>query len=171
MADSQKQQLAKQLSALKTERSSYVSHWQELSEFIIPRSSRFLVSDRNKDKRNNKIVDPTATMANRVLSSGMMSGITSPSRPWFKLATPDPDMMDFGPVKMWLDDVQNKMNEMFNRSNLYQSLPILYGQLGTFGTSAMAVVEDSHSIIRTYPFPIGSYYLSNNDRLIVDKLT
>lgn len=59
-----------------------------------------------------------------------MSGITSPARPWFKLATPDPDMMDYGPVKLWLEVVQRRMNEVFNKSNIYQSLPLLYASTG-----------------------------------------
>lgn len=166
-----KQRLNKQLGLLKQERTSFETHWRDLSDFISPRSSRFLVSEANRnDRRNTKSVDPTATLAERTLSSGMMSGITSPARPWFKLALPDPQMMDYGPVKQWLEIVQNRMNDMFNKSNLYQSLPIVYAQLGTYGTAAMAVLEDDEDIIRTYPFPIGSYYVSNSARLSVDTV-
>ncbi len=166
-----KQRLNKQLGLLKQERTSFETHWRDLSDFISPRSSRFLVSESNRnDRRNTKSVDPTATLAERTLSSGMMSGITSPARPWFKLALPDPQMMDYGPVKQWLEIVQNRMNDMFNKSNLYQSLPIVYAQLGTYGTAAMAVLEDDEDIIRTYPFPIGSYYVSNSARLSVDTV-
>ncbi|MBU4681213.1 phage tail protein [Cedecea davisae] len=169
MPDTLKEQLQKELSQLKQDRSSFEPHWRDLSDWISPRSSRFLKSDVNRgDRRNTKIVDPTATMANRTLASGMMSGITSPTRPWFKLATPDPEMMDYGPVKMWLETVQNRMNDMFNKSNLYQSLPIMYGSLGTYGTSAMSVLEDNEDIIRTYPFPLGSFYIANSPRLSVD---
>lgn len=169
MPDTLKEQLQKELSQLKQDRSSFEPHWRDLSDWINPRSSRFLTSDANRgDRRNTKIVDPAATMANRTLASGMMSGITSPTRPWFKLATPDPEMMDYGPVKMWLETVQNRMNDMFNKSNLYQSLPIMYGSLGTYGTSAMSVLEDNEDIIRTYPFPLGSFYIANSPRLSVD---
>ncbi|PUX69043.1 portal protein [Cronobacter sakazakii] len=164
-----KEQLTKQLAQLEQERTTFEPHWRELSDFIIPRVSRFLTSEANRgDRRNTKIVDPTATMANRTLSSGMMSGITSPARPWFKLATPDPEMMDYGPVKLWLETVQNRMNDMFNKSNLYQSLPIIYSSLGTFGTGALAVLEDDEDVIRTMPFPVGSYYIANSPRLSVD---
>lgn len=97
MAETEKERLLKQLAQLKNERTSFESHWRDLSDFINPRGSRFLTSDVNRDdRRNTKIVDPTGSMAQRILSSGMMSGITSPARPWFKLATPDPDMMDYG---------------------------------------------------------------------------
>ncbi|WP_410787506.1 portal protein [Klebsiella aerogenes] len=169
MAETIKEQLLKQVALLNNDRSSFEPHWRELSDFINPRGSRFLVTDVNRnDRRNTKTVDPTATLANRTLSSGMMSGITSPARPWFKLATPDPDMMDYGPVKLWLEAVQRRMNEVYNKSNLYQSLPLLYSSLGTYSTGAMAVLEDDEDVIRTMMFPIGSYYLANSARGSVD---
>ncbi|MGS1867686.1 portal protein [Klebsiella michiganensis] len=169
MAETIKEQLLKQVALLNNDRSSFEPHWRDLSDFINPRGSRFLVTDVNRnDRRNTKTVDPTATLANRTLSSGMMSGITSPARPWFKLATPDPDMMDYGPVKLWLEAVQRRMNEVYNKSNLYQSLPLLYSSLGTYSTGAMAVLEDDEDVIRTMMFPIGSYYLANSARGSVD---
>ncbi|EPY1510984.1 portal protein [Klebsiella quasipneumoniae] len=168
-AETLKEQLQKQQAQLTNDRSSFDPHWRELSDFINPRGSRFLVTDVNRDdRRNTKIVDPTATLAARTLSSGMMSGITSPARPWFKLATPDPDMMDYGPVKLWLEVVQRRMNEVFNKSNIYQSLPLLYASLGNYSTGAMAVLGDDSDVIRTMMFPIGSYYMANSARGSVD---
>lgn len=169
MAETTKERLNKQFAQLESERQSFEPHWRELSDYINPRGSRFLTSEVNRnDRRNTRIIDSTGTMAARTLASGMMSGITSPARPWFRLATPDPEMMDYGPVKLWLEAVQNRMNDMFNKSNLYQSLPQLYGSLGTYSTGAMAVLEDDEDIIRTMPFPIGSYYLANSPRGSVD---
>lgn len=169
MSDSLKQQLNKQLSQLKDERLSFEPHWRELSDFTRPRSTRFTASEVNRgDRRNSKIIDPAAVMAARTLSSGMMSGITSPARPWFRLATPDRDLMDYGPVKLWLETVEQRMNEVFNRSNLYQSLPLMYEDLGTFATGAMAVVADPQRVIRTVPFPTGSFYIANGADLSVD---
>ncbi|HCT7134595.1 TPA: phage tail protein [Klebsiella pneumoniae] len=168
-AETLKEQLQKQQAQLTNDRSSFDPHWRELSDFINPRGSRFLATDVNRDdRRNTKIVDPTATLAARTLSSGMMSGITSPARPWFKLATPDLDMMDYGPVKLWLEVVQRRMNEVFNKSNIYQSLPLLYASLGNYSTGAMAVLEDDSDVIRTMMFPIGSYYMANSARGSVD---
>ncbi|WP_194315345.1 portal protein [Klebsiella pneumoniae] len=168
-AETLKEQLQKQQAQLTNDRSSFDPHWRELSDFINPRGSRFLATDVNRDdRRNTKIVDPTATLAAHTLSSGMMSGITSPARPWFKLATPDPDMMDYGPVKLWLEVVQRRMNEVFNKSNIYQSLPLLYASLGNYSTGAMAVLEDDSDVIRTMMFPIGSYYMANSARGSVD---
>ena len=103
-----KSQLLQRWTSLQSERSSWISHWRELSDYLMPRSARFYKSDRNKGtKKHNQIFDNTASRALRVLSAGMMSGMTSPARPWFRLALPDEDLMDYGPVKDWLADVQH----------------------------------------------------------------
>lgn len=154
---------------MESERSSFKSHWQDLNDFILPRRARFFTSDANKgDRRNLKILDDTPTLAARSLKSGMMAGITSPARPWFRLTTPDPDLAEIGAVKAWLHAVTQRMAAVFIRSNLYNALPIIYGDMGVFGTACMSVEEDFQSVVRFYPFPIGSYMIANNDRLQVE---
>jgi hypothetical protein len=64
-----------------------MSLWRELSDYHLAHRGRFLVSDRNKGhKRNTKQINNASRRAIRTLASGMMAGITSPARPWFKLA-------------------------------------------------------------------------------------
>ena len=53
------------------------------------------------------------------------------------------------------------------RSNIYNALPIVYGDLGVFGTSAMAVLEDDEQVFRFYPYPIGLYVIENDDKMRV----
>lgn len=45
-----------------------------------------------------------------------MSDITSPARPWFRLATPDPVN------GLWPSETGTTHEQVFNRSNLYRSL-------------------------------------------------
>jgi hypothetical protein len=169
MADTRRNRYLRRLSDLQNERSNYFGHWQELSEYILPRRGRFLTSKRNDgSKKNNKIIDSTATMAVRTLAAGMMSGITSPARPWFRLSTPEPEMMEQGEVKQWLFDVEKRMRDIFNRSNLYNALQTIYEELAVFGTGAMLVQEDYNDVIRCYPFTVGEYTLALSDRLEVN---
>jgi hypothetical protein len=159
-------------SAMKLDRQSWIDHWRELADYVLPRKARFLVQDVNKgDKRNQKILDPTATQAAGTLTAGMMSGITSPARQWFLLATPDPEMMDYQPVKIWLDDVQKIINDIMLKSNFYSVLPGMYEDCGVFATAAMAILEDERDTIRCYQFPIGSFALAQNHRRQVDTFT
>lgn len=155
-------------SALENERSSFKDHWRDLSDFVLPRRSLFTLSDTNRgDRRNLRIIDSTATLAARTMASGMMGGITSPARPWKRLTTADPNLAELGPVKEWLHTVDKRMDTIFLRSNLYNALPNLYGDLGTFATGAMLVEEDFDNILRFYTFPIGSYSLALDDKLRV----
>jgi hypothetical protein len=158
--------------SLKSERSSFDSHWRELADWMLPRRARFWSGDRNRgDKRNQNIIDSTARFAARTLQSGLHAGLTSPARPWFKLSTPDPELAEFHPVKEWLHQVTQRMMVVFADSNLYNTLPIVYGDMGVFGTGAMAVLEDDHDLFRCYQFPVGSYCLATDRRGQVSTFT
>lgn len=157
--------------ALWSERSSFFPHWQELSKFLLPRSGRFVATDRNKgDKRYNNIIDNTGTRSLGILSAGLMAGMTSPARPWFRLATRDKALMDFAPVKQWLEFCTTLMRDIFNVSNTYRSLHTQYEEIACFGTGADLLLPDFQDVIRHYPLTIGEYALAANDRQEIDTL-
>lgn len=168
--DDQRYERCRSLTAtLWNERSTWETHWRDLADFHLPHRIRLTTTDRNKgDKRNAKIIDNSATIALRTMTAGLSSGITSPARPWFKLGTPDPSLMEFGPVKRWLFEVNKRMAALFLRSNLYNVLPTSYRDLGLFGTSAFAILEDERDLMRCYAFSPGSYALAVNARNVVD---
>lgn len=154
---------------LDNERLSFLPHWRDIGDYVVPRRPRFQTSDTNRgDRRNQKIIDSTATLASRTLRSGMMSGVTSPARKWFMLTTPNPELAENANVKAWLYESSQRMQNVFLKSNVYNVLPIIYGDMGNFGTSAAYIEEDAEDVIRLYPFPVGSYMISNNNRLKVD---
>lgn len=151
--------------SLKTERSSFITHWQEISQYLLPRAGRFMVTDRNNgNKRHHNLYDNTGTRALRVLGAGLMSGATSPARPWFRLATSDPDLMDYAPVKLWLSQVQHMMLDVFQRSNTYRALHMMYEEIGAFGTGASLVLDDFDDVIRHYVLTTGEYAVAQNGR-------
>lgn len=166
--ESLKQKALKRLGALKNARQPFEQHWRELSDYILPMSTRFFFSDAGQHKRNTKIINMTGGYASRTQTSGMMSGITSPSKPWFKLRTSDFELNNNHEVKMWLEAVSDRMSEIFIGSNFYQSISIVYQHLGTFATSAMLIEEDLDNVIRCETFPVGSYYLAQNSSQHVD---
>ena len=153
----------RRLSQMRTERNSFDSHWQSISKVTAPRSSRFLTTDRNKgDRRSQDIYDNTAPFAIRTLASGMMAGMTSPARPWFKLSLGDPKLRELQAVKEWLYEVESSMRGVFNSSNVYQALSTLFQQIGSYGTAANLVLEDDKDVIRCHALPVGSYFISTD---------
>ena len=148
---------------LKTERATWWAHWQEITNYLLPRSGRFYVQDRDKGwRRHNNIYDNTGTRALRVLGAGMMAGATSPARPWFRLGTADPELNNYQPVKLWLADVTQRMQMVFQRSNTYRTLHQMYEELGAFGTAASIVLPDYQGVIHHYPVTVGEFAIAQD---------
>ena len=159
----------KRLEALRSERSSFIPLYRELSDYHLAHRGRFLTSDRNKGyKRNTKQINNISRLASRTLASGMMSGITSPARPWFRLGTGDKNLDDIQAVKLWLHEVQQVMYKVFSQSNTYNALHQLYSELGVFGTAAMGVYQDFENVIWCKPYTVGSYMLGLNSQNTAD---
>ena len=171
MTQSLRQKYATRKSELWKERSTWFPQWQEISRYLLPRNGRFLVTDRNRgEKRHNQIYDSTGTRALRVLAAGLMAGMTSPARPWFRLATSDTELMEYEPVKVWLNDVTELMRTIFQRSNTYRALHMLYEEIGGFGTGATIMLPDFADVIRHYPLTIGEYAIATDHRGEVNTL-
>ncbi|MBP6564004.1 MAG: phage head-tail adapter protein [Burkholderiales bacterium] len=172
MTDDKRDLLVQRLGMLKTERSGFDSHWKSVSEFLLPRSGRFFVTDRNRNGASswNKIIDSTATRAAGTLAAGMMAGMTSPARPWFRLGTPDPELNTFAPVKQWLDDVRKLLLMVFAKSNTYRSLHAMYKELGVFGTSGSVVLPDFDKVLHHYPQTVGQFFIAQNAQGVVDTM-
>lgn len=160
---------------LKNDReSNWDTHWRELADYILPRRLRLNRSERsrNRSRLNTKIINSAATIALRNLRSGMMAGVTSPARPWKKLGLP-PTNEGLGQrqnVKVWLYTEDRKMNSVFRKSNLYQALPMHYGDMGLFGIAATMIADDAQDVIRAATYPPGTYYVSPNERGIIDTI-
>jgi hypothetical protein len=161
--------LMRRQASLWTERSSWDTHWQDIATYQMPRGGRFFTSDTNRGtKKHNNIYDNTAIFAHRTLAAGMMSGMTSPARPWFQLGLQDKDLMESEPVKNWLHQVGEIMRAIFSSSNTYNALHQCYEELGAFGTWANYVQPDFDNVIHHYPMTVGEYGLSVNDKGVVD---
>lgn len=159
----------KRLESLRSERSTFIPLWRELSDYHLAHRGRFLTSDRNKGhKRNTKQINNTSRLSSRTLASGMMAGITSPARPWFRLSTGEDELDDITDVKIWLHDVQNTLYKVFSSSNTYNALHQLYSELGVFGTASMGIFHDYNNVIWCKPYTIGSYMLGMNGQNIND---
>ena len=148
---------------LKTERATWWAHWQEITTYLLPRNGRYFVQDRDKGwRRHNNIYDNTGTRSLKILGAGMMAGATSPARPWFRLATADPELNQYHPVKLWLADTTQRMQMVFQRSNTYRALHQVYEELGAFGTAASLVLPDYNTLIHHYPSTVGEFCIATD---------
>lgn len=151
-------------SELATERARYESMYSDLGTYVLPNRYRRYVSDHESGSKRDaiKIIDPSATRAVRTAAAGMVSGGTSPARPWFRLTTPDPELAKFGRVKQWLHEVTKEMLAAFLKSNIYQILPLNYADTFVFGTAAMLLESHPRNVLHAFSYPCGSYFLAKD---------
>src|SRR6266436_9125594 len=97
------------LLGMRTNRYSWWTHARELADYILPRRYKWLITQNQQNRGspiNQHILDSTGTLAARNLAAGMMSGISSPTRPWFKLKVGRLDSTQTSPVSLWLAECE-----------------------------------------------------------------
>lgn len=162
------------LKSLRTMRQSWHDRWTDLAANIDPKRGSFYESAANAANRgtarDKKIKDTTARDALRTLQNGMMSGATSPSRPWFRLGTKNDGLADDPEVKLWRSEVTKRMLRVLAGSNIYHVLQNAYGDLGLFGTAGFLLLEDFEDVVRAYPLVVGQFFVGLDHRLAVNTL-
>lgn len=173
--------LESRLAGLRTWRSSWwFQNWSDLALYIEPRRSIWLTqtagdipSPNNMNRGrpiNSAIVDPTGTYAVRVCSSGMMSGLASPSRPWFKIL-PATRMLEIDSEgRAWLDEVEDRVYTIIAGTNFYNSFAQECEDLVVFGTAPVIIYEDEKDVFRCYNPVTGEYYLAASATMRNDGL-
>jgi Bacteriophage head to tail connecting protein len=165
--------LDSRLVGLRQARYGFWIHWRELATYLLPRRFTWLATPSELSRGsplNSNIIDPTGTKASQICAAGMMSGITSPGRPWFKLSIADMDASDTSPVKLWLDEVCKRMQRVIGNSNYYTAKAQQYHDLVVFGTAPLIIIEDQEDVFRCITPCAGEYFIAASPRMTIDTL-
>lgn len=168
---SKKKQLVVQLNA---EREDWRVQWVELANYILPTRYTWLLDKAARNQklsRNPNILDATGTQAARTLAAGLLNGITSPSRPWFKLRLKHFTDESNPAARRWLDEVERRMLRAMAETNFYNALAVMYLDLVVFNTAAVLIYEDYENVFRCYNCPLGEFSLGTSARQVVDRLS
>lgn len=157
-------------SALREERAEFLEEWRDISDYMQTRRGRFLVSDNRKKRNSKKVINERGIFASRTCGAGMLAGVSSPSRPWLKLGTPDKELNEFAEVKRWLDIVEKRIYQVFSVSNYYHSKQSSYRDMGDYGQGPVLIDEDYDNVINCYCAPPGEYFLGVNDKGEIDTM-
>jgi hypothetical protein len=153
--------LNKRVQDLDRQRQPLMLAWEQISNYITPGRGIYNKQEPNQGERRDQfLLDNTPLQALGILSAGMQGGLTSPSRPWFRLGVSDPWLSDDQEVRLWLDEVERRMIHVMGQSNSYNSLHMLYSEIASFGTGCMLVEADEEAVIRCYTMTAGEYYIT-----------
>lgn len=162
-----KQTVCKIFNAMYSEREGWVPVWRDIASYICPTRGIFDDELRTEKKRtidHKKLLDSDPLLAVEILAAGMVSGLTSPSRPWFVLSLPGKRDNYGKECALWLDEVKERMEHVFGRSNLYTALHAFYQEVAVFGIAAFLLEEDYRTGVRCIPFTIGEFAVDTDGK-------
>jgi hypothetical protein len=127
------------------ERSEFEAEWRDISDYLLP--GRGVYQQYSKPRKRKltspKVVNSVAEDALYVLTSGMHGGLTSPSRPWFKLSWMDQSLDQVEFLKGWLQECEKLLHRGLHNSNFYSVINSFYVEYAGFGTGSIYVGEDT----------------------------
>ena len=167
------QALSRRHDSLLRRRAPWDSAWQSLADHFLPTRCRLNPQADEAEEGpmlNRGLVDATGILAMRTLAAGLQGGLTSPARPWFRLTLDDTELARSRAGQAWLDEVATRMRSVFQRSNFYNAMHTLYGELGTFGTAFVFELADPQHGFRFIPLCAGEYALDCDAARKVDTV-
>ena len=155
--------LEMRLDALYRERLRWENIWKEIRDYELPYDGQF--SDDQPGKPNlhdDKVYSNIVAQCRDIFAAGIMSGLTPPSRKWFRYTLADATLNDNMNVKRVLDQRCDITEYVLGRSNFYNAVHVVYREL-PFGQSPMGIFAQDNGITFV-PYPIGTYALGTNHK-------
>lgn len=155
---------------MKGDRQVYTSHWQDVSLYTLP-TRDFYESKMPGQKRNARIFDTTAMIANEQLANTLHSRLTTPNSPWFQLVVAQTKFAADRAALMWLEESNRRMAMIFNSTagQFNTQAHEMYLELCAFGNGIM-YVDYRNGYIRFRARPLSDCFIRQNDYGTVDTL-
>jgi len=163
-------QLKDNLSRLQEKRSNWENHWQEISDYMLPRKAEITKQRARGDKRHTQIFDATAIHALELLAASLHGMLTSSSTKWFSLRFKETELNNIDQAMEWLEDAQIRMYDAFAKSNFQQECFEIYFDLIAFGTACLMIEEDQEDTLLFSARHIKELYIQENKKGYVDTI-
>ena len=147
------------------------AYWEVLARFFLPRRYKWVITPNKYDRGlpvNDQIKDSTGLQAVRTCAGGMWTGLTSPSRPWFKFDNALPWIKLDAAAAGWLKDTQDRVYAVLAQSNFYTTMSQAFKDEVVFGTAPIVTYEDEEDAVRFYLPCAGEYFLDVGANLAVN---
>ena len=156
---------------LKDQRSQWEPLWKDIRDYIAPDLGIFTGEENMEGgKRYQRLYDAEATCCADILAAGLLTGVSSPSRPWLKLTTLDPELDNEPEVKEYLGDLEKRMLMVFAKAEVYNALHQSYVELPVFGQACTIVKPHPDKLIALQNLTVGEYWLSADPYGTVDTM-
>lgn len=158
-----KRKYKKRVAQMKSKRMDYEERWKAIRDFQLPFIGEFsdtADSSNPARRRDKRIYHGVAWESNQIFAAGVMSGLTPPSRQWFRMEFANPAVSESAEAGALLDQRMDTLNNVLNASNFYTAVHSNYLELA-FGQAPLAIFPDSEKGVHFVPFTIGTYFMES----------
>ena len=154
-----KRRLVQRFESIIQSRRQWEQIWKLIRDYQLPYDGIF---DDDTPGRpiihDEEIFTSIAQEAREIFSAGVQSGLTPPSRRWFRLGVSNPELADDTGIKRFLDTRCDIMESVLAGSNFYNAIHQCYAEL-PFGQAPLGIFS-SQGTITFVPYTIGTYALA-----------
>ena len=169
--DTQVKKLLSRWEALKLERHTTESTWQEIADNELGR--RNFTSRRTPgEQRMQRLYDGTAKVSGEDLAGALHSLLTNPAAPWFGLSFEQPELNEMQPAMRWLYDVEKRLHAAFTRpeANFHAQMSEFYVDLVYFGTAGIFIEDKLSQGTLFSARPLSEIYIAVNSAGRIDTV-
>jgi hypothetical protein len=147
MSDDRARELVRIANQLKTDRSLFESHWQDIADVMRPTAHPFTGNQTTEQpgaKRTQKIFDAVPPLALEKFAAVLEALLSPRNQIWAKLTVNDEALQEDIEVQRYLEAVNKVLFRARYRpaSNLASQLSESYLNLGSYGTQALYIGDD-----------------------------
>lgn len=167
-----RKKILRKFTQLFRDREPWLKRWKAIRDYQLPFVGEFDDDSHASNparRKDLKMIQGTPWIAAQIFASGVMSGLTPPSRQWFRLTFDRPELENETRFQQVLDERQEIMYAVLGKSNFYNSVHSCYLEL-PFGTAPMMILPDPGKGIRCVPLTVGTYALDVGGNGIVNTL-
>jgi len=157
----EKRKVLQRVEQLKEERLRWEDQWIDIRDYQIPFIGDFKRTGDDSypgRRRDLHIAQGVAWASAQIFAAGIMSGLTPPSRQWFKFEFSNSELNENVQAGQVLDERQEIMQSILSQSNFYNAIHSSYFEL-PFGQAPLAVFPDTKKGVRFQAQSIGTYYI------------
>lgn len=168
--------LLRRFAGLEEARRPWVSSWQELTGYMLPRKNSFASAGSGQPTRgragDERIFDSTPLHSLELLASSLGGLLTNPSLPWFDISVKDRELGDADEVRAFLQAARERMVALFNSEDTGFQAHVheLYLDVALLGTAVMYVEADPTTVVRFSARPLGEVFVAESARGQVDTV-
>src|SRR3954466_8405696 len=163
------EEVKRRFEKLKSERTTWESHWEDIANYIVPRRNDINTTYSPGAKRNLQILDNTGVQSNELLAGALHGLLTNPSSQWFELTTGDEELDNKDSIRLWLQKAGKRILNVLNNSNFQTEAHELYIDLTSIGTGAQTIEEDVRFIVRFSTKHIKEVFVAENSQGVIDE--